>query len=90
MVAPRRRLATTSTAGVVRLWAISADPQVQLAIHHFRGGAWCVIDADGRPRRCGGEVWRWLRWRCRDPVSGTSALLAAEHFGPLPGIGRPA
>lgn len=82
------RLAGGGGDGLVRLWD-AADPDValHLTIHHFEGGSWCTIDAGGNLRACAGEVWRWLRWRHRDPVSGKSALLPAEYFGALPYVG---
>ena len=78
------RLAGGGLGGVMQLWEIGDDARRLLTVHLFRNAEWCVLGADGRPRSCSGEVWRWLRWRYRDPVSGRSTLLAAEHFGPLP------
>jgi WD40 repeat protein len=82
------RLASVGDGGA--LWL--HDPQARsilLTIQHFRAGAWCVLGPNNRPFHCEGEVWRWLRWRHHDPLTGGSTLLPAEYFGPLPGIGQP-
>jgi len=54
----------------------------------FVGGEWCVLGPDGPPLSCTGEVWRWLRWRYRNPATARSTVLAAEHFGLLPEVAR--
>jgi len=84
------RLAGGSDDGVVWLWGVGEDVRLALTVHQFEGGAWCTVAPDGRPLGCGNDVWRWLRWRTHDPVTGESSLLAAEHFGPLAGLSHPA
>ena len=79
-------LASAGDDGGVRLW--DREGSHVLTIHLFEDGQWCVIGADGELLASEGEVWRWLRWRQRDPSSGRSTLLPAEFFGPLPGVSR--
>ena len=78
------RLASAGHDGVVRLWDGTADGAVLVTMQHFDDGAWCILGLDGRLLCCEGEVWRWLRWRDRDPVTGHDVLLPAEYFGALP------
>lgn len=83
------RLASAGDDGVVWLWEIGDKVRPGPTIHQFLGGGWCTLGPDGRPLGCAGEVWRWLRWRDRDPVTGASILLPAEYFGALPGLPQP-
>jgi hypothetical protein len=45
-----------------------------------------VLDfPNNRVLRASKESWRYIAWRYTDPETGSTRLLPAEHFGPLPG-----
>ncbi len=76
-------LASGGGDSAVRLWDAKSLRLISVT-YLLSDSAWCQITGDGRLLACAGDVWRWLRWRIEDPASGTTRLLAAEHFGPLP------
>jgi hypothetical protein len=80
-----RRLLSGSDDNTLKLWDAETG-ECRATFHHLPERATATF-AGANLVHAGGEAWRWLAWRWRDPRTGRLRLLPAEHFGPLPTAG---